>query len=270
MHAPPRRLTLPPNEPSTHPHIPSLLPRLARRSAWAGASCGWACPRCWCMLWTAAHRSTGSARRSCWCAQPRMNRVADPCFACVRLRADAPVAFPFTNAVCVLGCCPPRLPRSLSPLAATLGHGRRVHRAAGWHRREHLHRDPGKQGPSALSPARSPDTRSACTLPPLRQTCRRAAPPLLLSRLSPSRLQARHSYFPSDVRWQQAFEPVITRRSTGALAVDYSHFDLTRLASGQLSEMGSVASRPPSALGGAASAPPTLGADQLPPTPTDV
>ena len=31
--------------------------------------------------------------------------------------------------------------------------------------------------------------------------------------------QARHSYFPSDIRWQQAFEPVITRGSTGALAV---------------------------------------------------
>ena len=43
-------------------------------------------------------------------------------------------------------------------------------------------------------------------------------------------MQARHSYFPSDIAWGQRFAGVLERQPSGVLAADYSHFDLTRLA----------------------------------------
>jgi hypothetical protein len=42
-------------------------------------------------------------------------------------------------------------------------------------------------------------------------------------------MQARHSYFPSDIRWDEQFAGVLARGVSGVLTADYSHFDLTRL-----------------------------------------
>lgn len=42
-------------------------------------------------------------------------------------------------------------------------------------------------------------------------------------------MQARHSYFPSDIRWDEQFAGVLARGESGVLTADYSHFDLTRL-----------------------------------------
>lgn len=42
-------------------------------------------------------------------------------------------------------------------------------------------------------------------------------------------LEARHSYLPSDIRWQHQFEPCIQRRRSGKLGVDFARFDSTQL-----------------------------------------
>lgn len=54
-------------------------------------------------------------------------------------------------------------------------------------------------------------------------------------------MQARHSYFASDIRWGESFAGVLARRPSGALAADYSHFDLTRLEAEDLGEHVDVA-----------------------------
>jgi hypothetical protein len=51
-------------------------------------------------------------------------------------------------------------------------------------------------------------------------------------------MQARHSYFATDIAWGRAFAGVLARQASGALRADYSHFDLTRLAEGGDAEEG--------------------------------
>lgn len=45
-------------------------------------------------------------------------------------------------------------------------------------------------------------------------------------------MQARHSYFATDIRWGRAFAGVLARAPSGNLTADYSRLDLTRLAQG--------------------------------------
>eukprot|EP00887_Chlorella_sp_A99_P001013 scaffold5.g1013.t1 len=42
-------------------------------------------------------------------------------------------------------------------------------------------------------------------------------------------IQARHSYFPSDIKWQARFEPVLSRFPSGRMGIDFSAFDLTAM-----------------------------------------
>ncbi|KAL4421196.1 hypothetical protein ABPG77_010071 [Micractinium sp. CCAP 211/92] len=54
-------------------------------------------------------------------------------------------------------------------------------------------------------------------------------------------LEARHSYVPSDIRWQHQFEPCIQRRRSGKLGVDFARFDSTQLCSvGSAGNLGST------------------------------
>uniref|UniRef100_A0A1D2AEI2 ATP-sensitive inward rectifier potassium channel 12 n=1 Tax=Auxenochlorella protothecoides TaxID=3075 RepID=A0A1D2AEI2_AUXPR len=43
-------------------------------------------------------------------------------------------------------------------------------------------------------------------------------------------IQARRSYFPSDIRWGHQFRPVLRRGHSGRLGVDYADFDATQTA----------------------------------------
>jgi len=52
-----------------------------------------------------------------------------------------------------------------------------------------------------------------------------------IDEMTSAAMQARHSYFPGDIRWEESFAGVLARRPSGVLVADYSNFDLTRLAS---------------------------------------
>ena len=60
----------------------------------------------------------------------------------------------------------------------------------------------------------------------------------------PMRAQARHSYFPAHIRFDERFGPVISRRASGRLGVDFSSFDLTSLTEEGAERQGAGAAGP--------------------------
>ena len=87
--------------------------------------------------------------------------------------------------------------------------------------------------------------------------------PAACTSLPPTCLQARHSYFPSDIVWEHRFEPVLSRMPSGRMGIDFSAFDLTALndasaTSGSLAP--ALSSQQSQQLG-----PPSQQSQQLPP-----
>jgi inward rectifier potassium channel len=45
-----------------------------------------------------------------------------------------------------------------------------------------------------------------------------------IDEMTSTALQARHSYFPEDIRWNHRFVGILHRGPTGAITVDWEHF----------------------------------------------